>query len=73
MSIQRSSVGWSASDTARSTERMSNGFLRSGLAEKTSPTVAKSQPGPECGEPEMSRSTGSLVGAGRGNRSPGAR
>ena len=42
----RSSGSLSASTTARSTERMSNGFLRSGLssAEKTSPTVCWSVP-----------------------------
>ena len=73
MSTQRSSVGWSASATARMIDRMSNGFLRPGLSLKTSPTVTKSVPGPECGESETSRSTGSDDGAGRGNRSPGAR
>ena len=43
---QRSSGSESASATARITERMSNGFLRSGLwvAEKMSPTVAMSEP-----------------------------
>ena len=74
MSTQRSSVGWSASATARMIERMSNGFLRPGLSrEDLARRVAKSVPGPACGESETSRSTGSVDGAGRGNRSPGAR
>ncbi len=55
------------------TERMSNGFLRPGLSVKICPTVVKSVPGPVCGDEETSRSTGSFDGAGRGNRSPGAR
>lgn len=51
MPAQRSSTGWSWSATARITVRMSNAFLRSGLAvaEKISPTVLKSLPGSECG------------------------
>ena len=51
MPAQRSSTGWSWSASARITVRMSNGFLRSGLAvaEKISPTVAKSLPASECG------------------------
>ena len=67
MSTQRSSGGWSASATARSTERMSNGFLRSGFVawSKISPTRVNSPPA--CGESRTSRSTGSEVGAGRGN------
>ncbi len=48
---QRSSTGWSASDTARITVRMSNAFLRSGFVsgEKISPTVVKSLPSALCG------------------------
>ena len=48
---QRSSTGWSWSDSARITTRMSNGFFRSGLcaAEKIWPTVAKSLPAIACG------------------------
>ena len=74
MPAQRSSTGWSWSDRARITVRMSNGFLRSGLAvaEKISPTVVKSLPATRCGKPEMSRSTGSVVAARRGVCSPGA-
>ena len=51
MPAQRSSTGWSWSATARITVRMSNAFLRSGLAvaEKISPTVLKSLSGSECG------------------------
>ena len=57
---------------ARITERMSKGFLRSGLvaAPKTSPSTANSVAGPECGDTEISRSSGSVVRAGRGKRSP---
>ena len=67
---QRSSTGWSWSDSARITVRMSKGFLRSGLcsAEKISPTVVKSLSGMACGKPETSRSTGSVVAARRGRR-----
>ena len=70
----RSSGRWSASLTARMTERMSKGFLRSAFrsAEKTSPTVAKSLPSTGAwGDRQTSRSTGSVVVARRGNRSPG--
>ena len=72
VSAHRSSGGWSASITPVSSERMSKGFLRSGLiaGSKISPSAANS--GPSCGEEEMSRSSGSLVGDGRGKRSPGA-
>ena len=74
MPAQRSSTGWSWSESARITVRMSNGFLRSGLAsaEKISPTVVKSLPATSCGKSEMSRSTGSVVCARRGPCSPGA-
>ena len=74
ISVQRSRVGWSASTTPRSSERMSKGFFRSGLlaGSKISPSVLNSVPGPACGDVEMSRSAGSAVGAGRGKRSPGA-
>jgi hypothetical protein len=74
MPAQRSSTGWSWSVTARMTVRMSNGFLRSGLAvgEKTSPTVVKSLAGWVCGKSRTSRSCGSVVRAGRAQRSPGA-
>ena len=53
---------------------MSKGFLRSGLLpeSKISPSTLKSVPGALCGDAEISRSAGSLVGAGRGKRSPGA-
>jgi hypothetical protein len=69
---QRSSGSASTSETARITERMSNGFFRSGLASKTSPTVRKSLPGTlVCGDVRTSRSIGSAVGRRRGNRSPG--
>ena len=49
------------------TVRMSNGFLRSGLAvaEKTSPTVVKSLDGCVCGNSRTSRSRGSPLPAGR--------
>jgi hypothetical protein len=75
MPAHRSSVGWSASATARMTVRMSKGFFRSGLVsgEKMSPTVVKSLAGCWCGKSRTSRSRGSLVGAGRAHRSPGAR
>ena len=71
----RSRTGWSWSVTARITVRMSNAFLRSGLAsaEKTSPTVVNSLSGCSCGKERTSRSRGSDVSAGRGQRSPGAR
>ena len=71
---QRSNGSWSVSVTARITDRMSKGFLRSPLssAEKTSPTRSKSDPGTGlCGEAHTSRSGGSLVGARRGPASPG--
>ena len=46
MSTQRSNVGWSASATARMTDRMSNGFLRPGFSVKTcADFVVKSVPG----------------------------
>jgi hypothetical protein len=72
MSAQRSEVTWSASATPRSTERMSNGFLRSPFvaSAQISPSVVNSQFGPACGAVVTSRETGSVVGAGRGNRSP---
>ena len=74
MPAHRSSTGWSWSVTARMTVRMSKGFLRSGLVatEKMSPTVVKSLAGCRCGNERTSRSTGSSVTAGRGQRSPGA-
>ena len=74
MPAQRSSTWWSWSDTARMTVRMSKAFLRSGLAvaEKISPTVAKSLPARTCGKSDTSRSSGSLVPVGRGPGSPGA-
>ena len=74
MFAQRSSGARSASATARITERMSKGFLRPGFvrSEKISPTVARSVSGAVCGEAPTSRSTGSLVAARRGKRSPGA-
>ncbi len=74
MPAQRSSTGWSWSDSARITVRMSNGFLRSGLcsAEKIRPTVVKSLSTGACGKSQTSRSTGSLVCALRGALSPGA-
>ena len=51
MPAQRSSTGWSWSDSARITVRISNGFFRSGLcsAEKIWPTVVKSLPSIACG------------------------
>ena len=72
MPAQRSTRSASWSQTAAMTERMSKGFLRSGLwvAEKISPTVAK--PSPACGKSDTSRSTGSDVGALRGASSPSA-
>ena len=72
--LQRSSGSESASATARITERMSNGFLRSALwvAEKTSPTVAMSEPAiGVCGAVRTSRSIGSVVARRRGHASPG--
>ena len=73
IAAQRSSGSWSASATARITERMSNGFLRPGFVswEKISPTVARSESGAACGEAPTSRSSGSAVCARRGKRSPG--
>ena len=70
----RSSGSTSASATARITDRMSNGSLRSGLVleSKTSPTVVNPDSGRRvCGEVRTSRSTGSFVGLRRGKRSPG--
>jgi hypothetical protein len=71
---QRSRTGWSWSLTARITVRMSKGFFRSGLAvaEKMSPTVVKSLDACRCGKSRTSRSRGSVTGAGRAQRSPGA-
>src|ERR687893_383590 len=67
----RSRTGWSWSVTARMTVRMSKAFLRSGFvsAEKTSPTVVNSLSGCVCGKERTSRSRGSSVCAGRGQRS----
>ncbi len=74
MPAHRSSTSPSESTTARITVRMSNGFFRSGLAvaEKMSPTVVKSLLGCVWGKSRTSRSTGSLVTAGRAVASPGA-
>jgi hypothetical protein len=74
MLAQRSSGSASVSATARITERMSKAFLRPGFvrSEKISPTVARSLSGALWGEAPTSRSTGSLVAARRGKRSPGA-
>jgi hypothetical protein len=74
MPAHRSSTAWSWSAIARMTVRMSNAFFRSGLAvaEKMSPTVVNSLAGCWCGNSRTSRSRGSLVSAGRGQRSPGA-
>ena len=74
MPAQRSSGAWSASATARITERMSNGFLRPGFVSsaKISPTVSRSESGASCGDVPTSRSIGSVVSARRGKRSPGA-
>ena len=71
---QRSSGVESVSATARITERMSNGFLRSALcsAEKMSPIVAMSLPAAAMwGAGRTSRSDGSVVARRRGQRSPG--
>ena len=75
ISGHRSSGSRSRSTTAPIIVRMSNGFLRSGLApaEKTSPIERKSVPSTSWGTSRTSRSTGSVVAAGRGQRSPGAR
>ena len=71
----RSSTAWSWSVTARMTVRMSNGFFRSGLAveEKTSPTVVNSLDGWLCGNVPDVPVARVRVGAGRAQRSPGAR
>ena len=68
----RSSGVSSTSATARITERMSKGCLRSGLASNTSPTTRNGvYDTSACGEVRTSRSTMSVVGRRRGNRSPG--
>ena len=73
MPAHRSTRGWSWSQTAAMTVRMSKAFLRSGLCsgEKISPTVAKSVP-TVWGKSDTSRSTGSDVAARRGPDSPAA-
>ena len=65
----------SASMTARITVRMSKARLRSALTsgEKISPTVRKLVPSKLWGLLRRSRSTGSLLTAGRAKRSPSAR
>ena len=73
-SFQRSSGGLSLSATARITERMSKGCLRSGLssAENRSPMRRNGlSASAACGLVQTSRSAGSLVGRRRGKRSPG--
>ncbi|OPZ52705.1 MAG: hypothetical protein BWY91_02213 [bacterium ADurb.BinA028] len=72
--FHRSNGSQSVSDTARMTERMSKGCLRSGLVakSKTSATVVNRVPGTcSWADSRTSRSTGSLVRPRRGKRSPG--
>ena len=75
MSAQRSRTEWSWSTTDRITVRCRRASCDPGFfaEEKMSPTVSKSLDGWVCGKLRTSRSTGSVVAARRGNRSPGAR